>query len=389
MFCLSVAMWVGIVGLFLFEGSFAFVLSQGGQYGRPRGRSVVMAKKKNRRGGTTKKADGGASHRQSELDGNLLGQMWQDLTADKGRAITKGTVSPYRPVPDHIMRPPYALTGTPPFNPRAGTEKIIERTEEEIEKMRRVGKMARGVLDEAGRAVRAGITTDDIDVIVHEAAIARDCYPSPLNYDRFPKSVCTSINEVACHGIPDTTVLREGDIINVDVTVYHDGFHGDCSETYAVGEISEDSLRLVKITFDAWRAGVELCAPGRRYCEIGEAIERICDREKVHSLPGMAGHGIGDVFHDMPNVFHHKNDDQRLMKPGHIFTVEPIVAESTKKWEVWQDDWTVTTKNLCRTAQFENTILVTPDGFEELTGKLPSSPKYFWEEKLEAVEAPS
>ena len=176
--------------------------------------------------------------------------------------LRPGTVSPGLLVPAHIQRPDYALTGIPSAKGSLFMSTIVTQTPEDIARMRVAGRHAREVLDAAVRMVRPGITTEDIDNLVHAETIARNCYPSPLNYNRYPKSCCTSLNEVICHGIPDTTVLKNGDIINIDVTVFHDGVHGDCSETVFVGEPEERVRELVTTTFDSFKAAIAICKPG-------------------------------------------------------------------------------------------------------------------------------
>ena len=176
--------------------------------------------------------------------------------------LRPGKISPTLVVPSHIQRPDYAADGIPKSKGSLFVSKIITQTPEDIQRMRVAGKFAREVLDSAVRFAKAGVTTDDIDKLVHSEAIGRNCYPSPLNYSHFPKSCCTSLNEVICHGIPDSTVLKNGDILNIDITVFHDGVHGDCSETIFIGE-PEDRVRdLVKTTFDAWQAAIAICKPG-------------------------------------------------------------------------------------------------------------------------------
>jgi Metallopeptidase family M24 len=188
-------------------------------------------------------------------------------------SIRPGAMSPTRPVPAEIMRPEYADTGKVVTNPPRFPWVIEEKTAHDIECMRVAGKIAREVLDAAGRAVRPGVTTDEIDAIVHAETIARDSYPSTLNYHGFTKSCCTSVNEIVCHGIPDSTVLKEGDIVNIDVTCYHKGYHGDCSEMFCVGEVDATSKELIQVTYDAWQAAAAFCKPGRKYQDIGAVIQ--------------------------------------------------------------------------------------------------------------------
>jgi len=246
--------------------------------------------------------------------------------------------------------------------------------------MRIAGRIAREVLDEAVRFVKPGVTTDDIDRIVHEETVKRNAYPSPLNYNGFPKSCCTSINEVICHGIPDSTIVNEGDIINVDVTIYYDGVHGDCSETVLVGKVDPKIKDLVITTYTAWKAAIAHCKPGVKYNEIGGIIEDIVTAKGYTTVKEFCGHGIGRIFHAMPNVLHYKNNIRLgVMEPGHTFTIEPMICLGSNKPYHWPDNWTVTTSDGLATAQFEHTLLITETGVEELTGKISTSPKYSWE----------
>jgi len=307
-----------------------------------------------------------------------------------------GRVGPRRDVPQDIARPEYAASGTPALNMRPPWM-IQAKTEEEIQKMRAAGRVAREVLDATGRSVKAGMTTDELDAIAHAATLARGAYPSPLNYHGFPKSICTSVNEVICHGIPDDQRLREGDIVNIDVTVFLDGFHGDCSEMFYVGaadHIDSDSYddaalsvdaasrQLVEVTYGAWQAAAQFCEPGRAYKDIGAVIEDFVAPYGYQSVKQFVGHGIGTVFHDAPNVLHVRNNEPNgIMREGHTFTIEPMICEGTQAADLWKDNWTAATKDLGRSAQFEHTFLVTSTGLEPLTKKLPSSPRQPWEQQ--------
>jgi methionyl aminopeptidase len=295
--------------------------------------------------------------------------------------IRPGQLSRTRKVPSHILVPDYALgkkakprsSGLPWEFPPTPTE--------DIAKMRIAGRFAREILDTAVRLVRPGITTDDIDALVHEETIKRNAYPSPLKYGGFPKSCCTSVNEIICHGIPDSTKLIDGDIINIDVTVFHDGVHGDCSETVLVGENVDPQVKdLVHTTFEAWNAAIKFCQPGKRYNEIGGIIEDIIIPKGYASVQGFCGHGINRAFHCYPNVLHYRNNgNYGVMQPGHTFTIEPMICLGTNDHVTWEDDWTVATADGKPSAQFEHTLLVTETGVDILTAKLPSSPNYFWE----------
>lgn len=299
--------------------------------------------------------------------------------------VRPGKQSDQRVVTDpRIIPPDYASDGKPKNGGAAMLPWVIEvKSASDIEKMRTVGKVAREVLDIAGRAVCAGITTDEIDALVHEETLKRGAYPSPLNYRGFPKSCCTSVNEVICHGIPDDRQLKSGDIINLDITCYLNGFHGDCSEMFVVGDhdlLPPSSKKLLQTTYDCWLQSMEFVAPGRDYKDIGAIIEDHVTEKGFTTVRNFCGHGIGRVFHTNPNIYHYRNNEPNgQMAPGHTFTIEPMICEGTAKGLLWPDEWTVTTQDGKRTAQFEHTLLVTPDGVEALTGKLPSSPVQFWE----------
>eukprot|EP00591_Stephanopyxis_turris_P003533 CAMPEP_0195520678 /NCGR_PEP_ID=MMETSP0794_2-20130614/17413_1 /TAXON_ID=515487 /ORGANISM="Stephanopyxis turris, Strain CCMP 815" /LENGTH=418 /DNA_ID=CAMNT_0040650089 /DNA_START=38 /DNA_END=1294 /DNA_ORIENTATION=+ len=297
--------------------------------------------------------------------------------------VRPGTQSPQRVVnEDGIMRPDYADDGTPK-NARATFPWVIEvKTPDEIKKMRAAGRVAREVLDIAGRAVKPGVTTDEIDAIVHAASLERGAYPSPLNYHGFPKSCCTSVNEIICHGIPDDRKLVEGDIVNVDITCYLDGYHGDCSEMFCVGEVDDDAKKLLQVTYDCWVAALNYVKPGRDYKDIGGIIEDYVTPYGFTTVRNFCGHGIGSVFHTTPNILHYTNNEPNgQMAPGHTFTIEPMICEGIAKAVTWPDQWTAATVDGKRTAQFEHTLLITEDGVEPLTGKLDSSPVQFWEKE--------
>jgi len=287
-----------------------------------------------------------------------------------------------RVVPPEIMLPDYALDGNPKAKPPIMPWDIHVNSPEEIAGIRKAARAAREVLDLAGQAAKVGVTTDEIDELVHTETIKRGGYPSPLNYCGFPKSVCTSINEVVCHGIPCTkTTFKNGDIVNIDVTVYLDGFHGDCSETFCVGECDEEAKRLIKTTYQAWQSAIAICKPGVPYSEIGGVIDDIVQAQGYTSTRNFCGHGVGAVFHTNPTILHFKNKQNNgVMKEGHIFTIEPMVNEGVAQNVMWKDNWTATTRDNKRSAQFEHTLLITKDGVEALTAKTETSPKFFWEE---------
>lgn len=255
--------------------------------------------------------------------------------------VRPGKQSPRRTVPAGIPRPDYWKDGQPKARGSLLPWQIEVKSEADIAGMRAAGRIAREVLDLAGNALKVGMTTDEIDALVHEATIARGAYPSPLNYHGFPKSCCTSVNEVICHGIPDSSQLRDGDICNVDVTCYFGGYHGDCSETFLVGEVDEAGKRLVKATYDAWQAAIAYCAPGREYKGIGAIIEDAIVPLGYTSVSHFCGHGIGSVFHTTPNVIHMRNQEPGKMEAGHTFTIEPMINEGRAQHIEWRDGWTV------------------------------------------------
>ena len=277
--------------------------------------------------------------------------------------VEAGIVSPSRLVPPNIKKPPYALTGDP-----GRSISSLVRDDDEIERMEKAGKIAALVLLEAGSNVSPGITTDKIDEIVHEMILSFDAYPSPLNYRGFPKSVCTSVNEVICHGIPDSRSLQEGDIVNIDVTVYHEGVHGDTSVTFPVGEIPERDIQLIKDTRKAMELGIEEVKPGRPVNVIGRAIERHAKRNSLGVVREFIGHGVGTEFHSSLQIPHYYDPYASTeMLPGMTFTIEPMLTLGDPSAQMWNDNWTAVTRDGRRTAQFEHTILVTEDGARRLT----------------------
>ena len=277
--------------------------------------------------------------------------------------VTAGLVSPLRTVRAGVERPDYAATG----EPSARASRAI-RTPDEIEAMRIAGRVAADALIEVGRHVRPGVTTDELDRIGHEAMVDAGSYPSTLNYRGFPKSLCTSVNEIVCHGIPDSRRLADGDIVNVDVTAYIGGVHGDTSCTFLVGDVDEGSADLVVRTRAAMHAGIAVVRPQARVYEIGRAIEASVAPYGYGVVREFIGHGIGDQFHtslQIPHYYDPRNDT--VLLPGMTFTVEPMINVGSNRLDMWDDGWTVSTRDLQRSAQFEHTVLVTDDGFELLT----------------------
>lgn len=286
--------------------------------------------------------------------------------------------SPKRQVPSHVRKPDYAnhLSGVSDSEQRdkATNNAIRVYTDDDLDGetgLRHACKMGREVLDIAGKALRVGVTTDEIDRVVHEASIERNCYPSPLNYYNFPKSVCTSVNEVICHGIPDYREVSDGDVVNIDVTVFNKGgYHGDLNETFCVGTVDADGQKLVQTAFQCLSAALDIVKPGTLYRDLGNAIHKVASKNKCSVVRTYCGHGIGSLFHTAPNVPHyHKNKAKGTIKKGHVFTVEPMINLGVPGDCTWADNWTAVTADGKRSAQFEHTVLVTDSGCEILTAR--------------------
>ncbi|XP_070559189.1 methionine aminopeptidase 1-like [Ptychodera flava] len=285
--------------------------------------------------------------------------------------------TPKREVPERIARPDYAdhPEGYPASEmTMRGNTQIKQLSKDEIEGLRTACRYGREVLDIAAKIIDVGVTADEIDRVVHEACMERDCYPSPLNYYNFPKSCCTSVNEVICHGIPDTRPLEDGDIVNVDVTVYHNGYHGDLNETFFVGKVDDRSKQLVRVTHECLMHAINEVKPGVRYREMGNIIQKHAQAHGYSVVKTYCGHGIHKLFHTAPSVPHYaKNKAIGVMKPGHTFTIEPMISEGTWKDLTWPDNWTAVTQDGKRSAQFEHTLLVTETGCEILTQRQENS----------------
>jgi methionyl aminopeptidase len=285
---------------------------------------------------------------------------------DAAKYVRPGKLSPRRTVPENIARPPYA---DDPKGRPGRRESGAPKDAATIERMRRAGRAAAEVLELVGAAVKPGITTDELDALCHDACIERGGYPSPLGYNGFPKSLCTSVNEVICHGIPDSTVLKDGDIVNLDVTIYLDGVHGDTNATFFVGEVDQASKDLVQVTRECLDLGIEAVRPGGTVRDIGRAIQAHAEGKGYGVVRAFVGHGIGTAFHSDPQVYHYDNPvaAQDKLVPGMTFTIEPMITIGDWRHEMWDDGWTAVTKDRSRTAQFEHTVLVTDDGVEILT----------------------
>lgn len=236
--------------------------------------------------------------------------------------------------------------------------------------------IARDALDEGHKAVAPGVTTEEIDKVVHEFLIDNEAYPSTLNYYKYPRSCCTSINEVICHGIPDTRPLEDGDILNLDITAYKNGYHGDLNETFLVGKnVSESSKFLVENTYISLQKAIAYCKPGAMYREVGNIISDHVEPLGLSVVRNYTGHGIGGLFHQSPMIPHYRrNKAVGFMKKGQVFTIEPMINQGQWKDMTWKDAWTSTTTDGQRSAQFEQTMVITDDGVEVLTGRKESSP---------------
>ena len=246
---------------------------------------------------------------------------------------------------------------------------VTIKNAEEIEKMRVAGKLAGEVLTMIGQHVQAGITTHELNQICHDYIVnVQGAIPAPLNYHGFPKSVCTSVNHVICHGIPGDKKLKDGDIINIDVTVIKDGYHGDTSKMFHVGKTSILAQRLVKVARESMMIGIEMVKPGVRLGDIGHAIQTHAEKEHFSVVREYCGHGIGQVFHEEPQVLHYGTPGTGMaLQAGMTFTIEPMINAGKRHVRQLPDGWTVVTKDRSLSAQWEHTILVTDDGFEILT----------------------
>jgi methionyl aminopeptidase len=279
------------------------------------------------------------------------------------RTLVAGQLSPPRPVPTSIPRPDYVGRAAPADY--VGPEIKDAAT---IEAMRIAGRIAADALQEVGRHIRPGVTTDELDAIGHAFLIDHGAYPSTLGYRGYPKSMCTSINEVICHGIPDSTELVEGDICNVDITAFIGGVHGDTNATFLVGDVDEASRLLVERTKEATLRAIKAVAPGRPINVIGRVIESYAKRFDYGVVRDFTGHGIGTAFHSGLIIPHYDDPAaDTVLESGMTFTIEPMLTVGTYTWDMWDDGWTVVTKDRRRSAQFEHTILVTETGSEILT----------------------
>ena len=279
-------------------------------------------------------------------------------------SVAPGEISPRRQVPASIPRPEYVDRPAPAKH--NGSE---VKDAETIEKMRVAGRIAAQAMEAAASVIAPGVTTDEIDRIGHEFLMDHHAYPSTLGYRGFPKSLCTSVNEVICHGIPDSRPLEDGDIVNIDITAYIGGVHGDTDATYLCGDVDEESRLLVERTREAMMRGIKAALPGREINVVGRVIESYARRFGYGVVRDFTGHGIGTAFHSGLIVPHYDAAPayNTIIEPGMTFTIEPMLNLGTHEWEMWDDDWTVVTKDRRRSAQFEHTILITERGNEILT----------------------
>ena len=287
------------------------------------------------------------------------------MPRDADGHLVPGRISPRRPVPTSIPRPEYVGRVEPDERGHGD-----QYTADEVERIRTAGRIAAQAVDAAAAAIRPGVTTDDLDAVVHEFLVAHDAYPSTLQYRGYPKSSCTSVNEVICHGIPDDTALVEGDIVKVDVTAYVDGMHGDLCASFPVGAVSADAALLIERTHEAMMRGIRAVAPGRPINVVGRAIESYARRFGYGVVRDYTGHGVGRVFHSGLVIPHYDAAPAHdtVIRPGMVFTIEPMLTiDGSVEWDLWADDWTVTTRTRALTAQFEHTLVVTERGAEVLT----------------------
>ena len=283
---------------------------------------------------------------------------------NKSGYLTPGVVSKALSVPKNIVKPEYVGKKAP-----AEWTGGHVKTEEQIAKIRTAGKLAAQAIELAGNSIKVGTTTNELDVIVHEFLISNGAYPSTLGYRGFPKSCCTSVNEIICHGIPDDLEIQDGDIVNIDVTAYLEGFHGDSNRTFKVGHVSEEVSLLVDRTKESLDRAIAAVMPGRPINVIGRTIESYAKRFGYGVVRDFTGHGIGEAFHSGLVIPHYDAAPlySNTMEVGMVFTIEPMLTLGTHEWDMWPDGWTVATKDQSITAQFEHTLVVTESGAQILT----------------------
>jgi methionyl aminopeptidase len=286
------------------------------------------------------------------------------MPKDSAGHLIAGRIAPRRTVHSSIVRPEYVGKPAPATYTGSGVY-----SSEQIALIRESGRVAAHTIELVGRHVKPGVTTEELDAIGHDFMVANGAYPSTLGYRGYPKSLCSSVNEVICHGIPDDTVLEDGDIVNIDVTAYKNGMHGDSNQTFIVGTAAEDVTLLVERTREAMNRGIKAVAPGRQVNVIGRAIESYAKRFGYGVVRDYTGHGVGEAFHSGLIIPHYDSAPvyDTEMQVGMVFTIEPMLTLGSVEWDVWADNWTVTTKDKSMTAQFEHTLVVTEHGAEVLT----------------------
>lgn len=286
------------------------------------------------------------------------------MPKDSNGHLTPGVISPARSVPANISRPEYVgkaeptrFQGSDVYPPEA------------VERIRESGRIAARAIAIVGAGIRPGVTTNELDVIGHDFMVSHGAYPSTLGYRGFPKSLCSSVNEVICHGIPDNTVLESGDIVNIDITAFKNSVHGDSNATFIVGEASTEITELVDRTRESLSRGIKAVAPGRKVNVIGRAIESYAKRFGYGVVRDFTGHGVGEAFHSGLIIPHYDAAPRfdTEIELGMVFTIEPMLTLGTHEWDIWDDNWTVTTRDKSITAQFEHTLVVTERGAEILT----------------------
>jgi len=279
-------------------------------------------------------------------------------------SLTPGVVSKALSVPSNIVKPEYVGKKAP-----AEWTGGHVKSADQIEKIRTAGKLAAQAIKLAGSSIKVGMSTNELDVIVHDFLISNGAYPSTLGYRGFPKSCCTSVNEIICHGIPDDLEIQDGDIVNIDVTAYLDGFHGDSNQTFKVGNVSEEVSLLVDRTKESLDRAIASVMPGRPINVIGRTIESYAKRFGYGVVRDFTGHGIGEAFHSGLVIPHYDAAPlySNTMEVGMVFTIEPMLTLGTHEWDMWPDGWTVATKDKSITAQFEHTLVVTESGAQVLT----------------------
>ena len=279
-------------------------------------------------------------------------------------SLTPGVVSKALSVPSNIVKPEYVGKKAP-----AEWTGGHVKSADQIEKIRTAGKLAAQAIKLAGSSIKVGMSTNELDVIVHDFLISNGAYPSTLGYRGFPKSCCTSVNEIICHGIPDDLEIQNGDIVNIDVTAYLDGFHGDSNQTFKVGNVSEEVSLLVDRTNESLERAIASVMPGRPINVIGRTIESYAKRFGYGVVRDFTGHGIGEAFQSGLVIPHYDAAPlySNTMEVGMVFTIEPMLTLGTHEWDMWPDGWTVATKDKSITAQFEHTLVVTESGAQILT----------------------